>query len=128
MNNKQKSRWTTKEAAYKALYPVHQAGWKERSLLKGKSSQTKQLVLLFHPSSAPSSGYTLDSYHYQLHPHISLLISISHDGPSLLILLLLLRPLSIIIPFLLLCYNIPLKNCLFNDDDDHWCFIFQIDG
>jgi phosphopantetheinyl transferase (holo-ACP synthase) len=81
MNNERQSRWTTKEAAYKALYPVHRAGWKELSLLKGESSQPKKPVLLFHPSSAPSSGSTSDSDHYQLHPHISLLVSISHDGP-----------------------------------------------
>ncbi|KAA1083781.1 hypothetical protein PGT21_006636 [Puccinia graminis f. sp. tritici] len=73
------NRWTAKEAAYKALYPGYQPSWKELSLLKGVASQPKKPVLLFHPSSSPSSGSRSDPY--QLHPHITLLVSIAHDGP-----------------------------------------------
>ncbi|WAR57920.1 hypothetical protein PtB15_5B150 [Puccinia triticina] len=58
------NRWTAKEAAYKALYPYHEARWKELSLLKGQPGQPKKPVLIFHP-----------------HSHITLHVSLSHDGP-----------------------------------------------
>ncbi|KAH9457792.1 hypothetical protein Pst134EB_010105 [Puccinia striiformis f. sp. tritici] len=68
------NRWTAKEAAYKALYPLHTPTWKQLSLLK----HSKKPCLLFHPSDA-----SVDTNSDQLnqHPHISLLVSISHDGP-----------------------------------------------
>ncbi|POW04842.1 hypothetical protein PSHT_11077 [Puccinia striiformis] len=59
---------------YKALYPLHTPTWKQLSLLK----HSKKPCLLFHPSDA---SVDTDSDQLNQHPHISLLVSISHDGP-----------------------------------------------
>ncbi|KAH9468533.1 hypothetical protein MJO29_004942 [Puccinia striiformis f. sp. tritici] len=70
------NRWTAKEAAYKALYPLHTPTWKQLSLIK----HSKKPCLRFHPSDADVDA-DADSDQLNQHPHISLLVSISHDGP-----------------------------------------------
>ncbi|KNZ60850.1 uncharacterized protein VP01_1490g1 [Puccinia sorghi] len=59
------SRWTAKEAAYKALYPTHNPSWKHLALLPGPPHAPRKPQLRFLNNN-PNN--------------VQLLVSISHDG------------------------------------------------
>ncbi|GAA5822307.1 hypothetical protein JCM5353_001566 [Sporobolomyces roseus] len=67
-------RWTAKEAAYKALYPLAKPTWKDLVVKK----LDKKPILQFSPSflSASNPQHSLDSALDQLTTHLS----VSHDG------------------------------------------------
>jgi holo-[acyl-carrier protein] synthase len=58
------TRFSCKESAYKALYPLYELSWKEVSI----SKQGKKPILEFHSSVYQSLGFQLNAH-----------LSISHD-------------------------------------------------
>lgn len=62
-------RWTAKEAAYKALYPLMRLSWKDLSVTKGPDGLKPHLIF-----SEESRAHLTLEYPPRLH------LSVSHDG------------------------------------------------
>ncbi|GAA5919627.1 hypothetical protein JCM1841_001091 [Sporobolomyces salmonicolor] len=68
-------RWTAKEAAYKALYPIYKATWKDLQIWKEEGSKP---VLAFSPTASLSSEEAPDGR--LLQDQLNMHLSISHDA------------------------------------------------